>query len=60
MKNKRDIYCEYAFWEAFFEMEDKVIKDRSKRPIWDAFYNFISNNNLFFDIPTLVSTKKTK
>ena len=51
MKTKRDIYCEYVFWEAFFEMEEKVLRDRSKRTIWDAFYEFLSKNNLFFDIP---------
>ena len=51
MKNKRDIYCEYAFWEAFFEMEESVLRDRSKRKLWDEFYEFLSNNNLFFDIP---------
>jgi len=51
MKNKRDIYCEYAFWEAFFEMEERVLRDRSKRKLWDAFYEFLSNNNLYFDVP---------
>ena len=50
MKNKRDIYCEYAFWEAFFEMEEKVLRDRSKRKLWDEFYEFLSNNNLYFNI----------
>lgn len=51
MKNKRDIYCEYAFWEAFFEIEEKVCRDRTKRKFWDAFYEFLSNNNLYFNIP---------
>ena len=51
MKKKRDIYCEYAFWEAFSKMEESVLHDRSKRKLWDAFYEFVSNNNLFFDVP---------
>ena len=50
MKNKRNIYCEYAFWEAFFELEEKIIFDRSKRPLWDAFYEFLKTNNIYFDI----------
>lgn len=50
MKNKRDIYCEYAFWEEFFRMEDEVIRNRNKRRLWDAFYDFLSNNNIFFDV----------
>lgn len=59
MKNKRDIYCEYAFWEAFFEMEEKVLHDRSKRKLWDAFYEFLSINNLFFDVPNQSVTEDT-
>lgn len=51
MKNKRDIYCEYAFWEAFFAMEEKVLHNREKRKLWDSFYEFVSNNNLYFNIP---------
>ena len=51
MKDKRDIYCEYAFWEAFFEMEERVLRNRSKRMLWDSFYEFLSNNNLYFNIP---------
>jgi hypothetical protein len=50
MKNKRNIYCEYAFWEAFFELEEKIIFDRSKRPLWDDFYEFLKTNNIYFDI----------
>lgn len=50
MKSKRNIYCEYAFWEAFFEMEGDIFRDRPKRRLWDAFYVFISQNNLFFDV----------
>ena len=51
MRNKRDIYCEYHFWEDFFEMEDGISRNRDKRKIWDAFHDFLSNNNLLFDIP---------
>lgn len=51
MKNKRDIYCEYQFWESFFEMEDSILHDRSKRKLWDAFYEFLIHNNIFFNIP---------
>ena len=51
MRNKRDIYCEYAFWEEFFGMEKRVIHNRFKRKLWDAFYDFLFDNNLFFDIP---------
>ena len=51
MKDRQDIYCEYAFWEAFFEMEERVLRDRSKRMFWDSFYEFLSNNNLYFNIP---------
>ena len=51
MKTKRDIYCEYGFWEAFFETESQIIIDRTKRRLWDAFFVFLSSNNLFFDIP---------
>lgn len=50
MKNKRDIYCEYQFWESFFEMEDKILRDRSKRKLWDSFYEFLTNNNIYFDV----------
>ena len=50
MKNKRNIYCDYHFWEEFFEMEECIIHDRSKRKLWDAFYDFLSNNNLYFNI----------
>ena len=50
MRTKRDIYCEYNFWEAFFILESKIIHNRSKRRLWDAFYEFLSNNNLFFDV----------
>lgn len=59
MKNKRDIYCEYAFWEAFFEMEEKVLKDRSRRKLWDEFYEFLSNNNLYFDVPNHALNEET-
>lgn len=59
MKNKRDIYCEYAFWEAFFEMEERVLRDRSRRKLWDSFYNFLSNNNLFFDVSMQSITEET-
>ena len=59
MKKKREIYCEYAFWEAFFEMEERVLRDRSKRKLWDSFYNFLSNNNLFFDFPMQSITEET-
>lgn len=52
MKNKRNIYCEYAFWEAFFDMEEQVLHDRTKRKLWDAFYEFLTDNSLFFDIDT--------
>ena len=51
MKTKRDIYCEYGFWEAFFGIESQIIFDRTKRRLWDAFFVFLSSNNLFFDIP---------
>ena len=51
MRNKRDIYCEYHFWENFFEMEERISRNRDKRKIWDAFHDFLSNNNLLFDIP---------
>ena len=51
MKDKRDIYCEYSFWEAFFAKENQIIHNRSKRRLWDAFFEFLSNNNLFFNIP---------
>lgn len=51
MKKKRDIYCEYGFWEAFFQMEESIVHNRPKRKLWDAFYEFLSNNNLFFDVP---------
>lgn len=51
MKNKRDIYCEYPFWEAFFEMEKDVLHDRQKRRLWGEFCDFLFKNNLFFDIP---------
>ena len=52
MKTKRDIYCDYRFWEEFFEMENVVLHNRTMRKQWDAFYDFLSNNNLFFNIPT--------
>ena len=50
MKNKRNIYCEYRFWEAFFEMEEQVLRNRNKRRLWDAFYEFLAHNNLFFNV----------
>lgn len=50
MKDKRDIYCEYSFWESFFEMEDKVLKNRTQKMNWCYFYSFLSNNILYFDI----------
>ena len=59
MKNRRDIYCEYAFWEAFFDMEKTVIGDRSKRKKWDAFYEFLASNNLYFDIPAQAIDEST-
>lgn len=51
MKNKRNIYCDYQFWEGFFGIEEEVVRNRKKRILWDAFYDFLSNNNLFFNIP---------
>lgn len=59
MKTKRDIYCEYAFWEAFFEMEESILRDRSKRKHWDAFCEFLSNNNLYFDVPYQAINEET-
>lgn len=50
MKNKRNIYCEYQFWEAFFDMEEQVLRNRNKRRLWDAFYEFLAHNNLFFNV----------
>ena len=50
MKNKRDIYCDYEFWESFFALEDSIIRDRVKRKQWDSFYEFLSSNNLYFNI----------
>ena len=59
MKTKRDIYCDYAFWEAFFKMEEEVLHNRSKRKLWDAFYEFLSNNNLYFNIPNQAINEET-
>lgn len=59
MKNKRDIYCEYLFWESFFEMENSILRDRSKRKLWDAFYEFLTNNNIFFDVPQQAIKEET-
>ena len=50
MKDKRDIYCEYAFWEAFYQMEDEILRDRERRRLWDLFNDFLSTNRLFFDV----------
>lgn len=50
MKNKRDIYCEYDFWEAFYKMEDEILRDRNRRRLWDSFNKFLSANRLFFNI----------
>ena len=50
MKNKRNIYCDYHFWEAFFDLEENILYDRSKRKLWDAFFDFLSNNNVYFNI----------
>ena len=51
MKTKRDIYCEYAFWESFFRLEEDIVRDRPKRKFWDSFYDFLISNNLLFNIP---------
>ena len=59
MKNKCDLYCEYAFWEAFFQMEESIVHNRSKRKLWDAFYEFLSNNNLYFDVPNQSVSEET-
>ena len=59
MKFKRDIYCEYEFWEAFYSMEEEVIHDRVKRRLWDAFHEFISKNNIFFNIKNTAVNEKT-
>lgn len=50
MRNKRNIYCDYQFWEAFFDLEEQVSHDRSRRSLWDSFYDFLSNNNIIFNI----------
>ena len=50
MKNKRNIYCDYQFWEAFFDLEEQILHDRSKRKLWDAFFDFLSSNNVYFNI----------
>lgn len=50
MKNKRNIYCDYEFWESFFKLENSIIRDRTKRKRWDSFYEFLSSNNLYFNI----------
>lgn len=59
MKNKRDIYCDYRFWEEFFEMEYVVLHNHVMRKLWDAFYDFLSNNNLFFNIPAQSVSENT-
>lgn len=50
MKSKRDIYCDYEFWNSFFELESVIIKDRKKRCRWDSFCGFLTSNNLYFNI----------
>ena len=52
MKNKRNIYCDYQFWEDFFDMEDRLYsaREKTKLQIWFAFEDFLSNNNLFFNV----------
>lgn len=49
-KIKKRIYCDFEFWERFFELETTIIHNRQKRKLWDAFYDFLSSNCIFFNI----------
>ena len=52
MKSKRNVYCEYRFWNRFFEIEsqDEILKDRLARRLWDQFYLFLEDSILNFNI----------
>ena len=59
MKDKLDIYCDYRFWEAFCDKEEEIKNDHHKRKLWDAFYDFLNSNNLFFNISSKSISKET-
>lgn len=50
MKDRINIYCEYAFWSAFFDDERDALKDRNRRKAWDCFFDFLCANKLFLGI----------
>ena len=38
MKDRINIYCEYALWSAFFDDERDALKDRNRRKAWDKLF----------------------
>lgn len=52
MKTKRRVYCDYAFWNEFFDLEnsEKICNVRKNRKAWDAFMDFLEASIIIINI----------